>query len=592
MDRNTGKWFEFNDQTVKEFRTVNIKEECFGGTGTTKTYWGSQSYVRSANAYLLVYERVEKEQVELGQTGGSQCRDIMDAVTSDNIDFLRDGQFFDQTYHRFLLSFVRQFRFQEVLDYMPCLSAASDRSVVQWEEEPEDESELAVDSGLQLIQTAVHYALELLLRAKLTDYFKEWVKLIETLVKVHNYAAFWLLKKLTPSAFSSSVVADILLEERQGECRTVFAELLVQLVLQTLPCELSLLGDTVKVRVLVSSSPTKYRDEYRHKAATARFLLFFCGELLTDAKRNWRRFRDYFKAMSLLISSNRYILRFCQSVDLASKLLEFYMNGNPPFTHEERLVMGDHVDSLDMEQVVEICVTLVTQSVTAGMRKSGEYPKTMGKELVPLTEQTDRILQDFRVVRAFLAHYRPEPIQRLISHLSYGNQTFSSFLIDELLNMLNVNRMKWGALAHILRYLTSVLSLPDSYEEDRIRLVMTTPLQRTSSQHLSNSLFDILYRFKDTCEMFTSIMIIWFGDMLARDKFRTVALIFRSQFLWISDYIQHFDARNLAQSTVEDYRSATVHIPTALRRVKEVIAGLQEDRASSSEGTEEDAGAE
>jgi hypothetical protein len=92
--------------------------------------------------------------------------------------------------------------------------------------------------------------------------------------------------------------------------------------------------------------------------------------------------------------------------------------------------------------------------------------------------------------------------------------------------------------------------------------------------------------------MFTSIMIIWFGDMLARDKFRTVALIFRSQFLWISDYIQHFDARNLAQSTVEDYRSATVHIPTALRRVKEVIAGLQEDRASSSEGTEEDAGAE
>lgn len=579
MDRETGKWYEFNDQAVKTFRAEDIKEECFGGTGTTKTYWGNQSYIRSGNAYLLVYERVHKERIgeesEQG-TGASLSKDIMDAVTSDNIEFLRDAQFFDQTYHHFLLSFVRQFRFQEVFDYLPCLSAAEDRAVVYWEEEPESEADLAADPGLKLIQTAVHYALELLLRAKLTDFFKEWVKLLESLVKRHNYAAFWLLKKLTPCSFGSSVVAGILLEERQAECRTVFAELLVQLVLHTLHCELPVFGDTVQVKVLVSAAPKKYREELRYKSATARFLLFFFTDLLMDARRNWRRFRDYFRAMDQLIASSQYILRFSQSMDLTSKLLEFYMNGSPPFALEERLVMGDHVDSLDMERPIEIFVTLVTQSVTNDMRAKGEYPKTMGKELVPLAELTERYLKDYRVLRAFLTHYRPEPIQRLISHICFASQMFSSFAIEELFTLLNASRMKWGSIAHQLRYLTSLLSLADSYEEDRIHLVMTTPFTRNSSQHMSSNLFDVLYRSKDTCEMFTSLVIIWFGDMLSRDAFRTVALGFRLQFLWIPEYIQRFDARNLSQSTVEDYRGATVHIPTALRRVKEVLIGLQD----------------
>jgi len=587
MDRETGQWFEFNDQAVKTFRAEDIKEECFGGTGTTKTYWGSQSYVRSGNAYLLVYERVHKEPIseETDQkTGFSLSKDIMDAVTSDNIDFLRDGQFFDQTYHRFLLSFVRQF--QEGFDYLPCLSA--DKAVANLEEEPEKEVDLVVDSvvdsGLKVIQTAVHYALELLLRAKLTDFFKEWVKLLETLVKQHNYAAFWLLKKLTPSNFRNSEVARILLEERQAECRAVFADLLVQLVLHTLECEVPVFADIVKV--LVSAAPTSSKDEVIQKSATARFLFFFLSELLTEAKRNWRRFRDYFRAVDQLIASSHHILRFSQGINLPSKLLEFYMNGNPPFVLDERLVMGDHVDSLDMEMPIEIFVTLVTQSVTTDMRAKEDYPKTIGKDLVSLAEQTERHLRDYRILHALLTHYRPEPIQKLVSHICYASQVFSACVIEELFGLLNSNRMKWGYLAHLLRYLTCLLYLPDSYEEDRIRLVMTTPFTRTPSQHLSSNLFDILYRSKDTCEMFTSIVIIWFGDMLGRNTFHTVALGFRQQYLWISDYIQRFDARNLSQSTVEDYRGATVHIPTALRRVKDVIAGLQEESSEETQKVE------
>lgn len=29
--QNYGKWFEFNDTTVKEFSIQNLKKECFGG---------------------------------------------------------------------------------------------------------------------------------------------------------------------------------------------------------------------------------------------------------------------------------------------------------------------------------------------------------------------------------------------------------------------------------------------------------------------------------------------------------------------------------------------------------------------------------
>ena len=55
-DRENDKWFEFNDNIVSDFSSDDIPDECFGG----EEKWGynyRSNYVKTRNAYLVIYER-------------------------------------------------------------------------------------------------------------------------------------------------------------------------------------------------------------------------------------------------------------------------------------------------------------------------------------------------------------------------------------------------------------------------------------------------------------------------------------------------------------------------------------------------------
>jgi len=58
QDRESDKWFEFNDTYVSEFKESEIPDECFGG----EEKWGSlmnfKNHVKSRNAYVVFYERI------------------------------------------------------------------------------------------------------------------------------------------------------------------------------------------------------------------------------------------------------------------------------------------------------------------------------------------------------------------------------------------------------------------------------------------------------------------------------------------------------------------------------------------------------
>ena len=54
------RWFEFNDNIVEQFNPEDLKNEAFGGEEKTNRYevMGYRSFMKSRNAYLLVYDRV------------------------------------------------------------------------------------------------------------------------------------------------------------------------------------------------------------------------------------------------------------------------------------------------------------------------------------------------------------------------------------------------------------------------------------------------------------------------------------------------------------------------------------------------------
>lgn len=53
------KWHEFNDTVVREFNIEDLSEEAFGGE-----YAGYEAKEKIKNAYMLIYERQKKRNVE------------------------------------------------------------------------------------------------------------------------------------------------------------------------------------------------------------------------------------------------------------------------------------------------------------------------------------------------------------------------------------------------------------------------------------------------------------------------------------------------------------------------------------------------
>lgn len=54
------KWYEFNDTIVRDFDKNDIPNECFGGVEQA-VGWSTKGYVKTANAYIVVYKRKMEE---------------------------------------------------------------------------------------------------------------------------------------------------------------------------------------------------------------------------------------------------------------------------------------------------------------------------------------------------------------------------------------------------------------------------------------------------------------------------------------------------------------------------------------------------
>jgi hypothetical protein len=66
-DPSKDKWLEFNDSMIKDYDCENIPKDCFGGkmktNAQTFNLWGNSE--KSTNAYILVYDKIVKANLEL-----------------------------------------------------------------------------------------------------------------------------------------------------------------------------------------------------------------------------------------------------------------------------------------------------------------------------------------------------------------------------------------------------------------------------------------------------------------------------------------------------------------------------------------------
>ena len=638
-DRQSGKWFEFNDHTVKEFPIEDLKEECFGGTGFTSvnSVWGGQTYQRSRSAYMLVYERVKPEPIpedsleevtarEEAMTKWkieNQSREILQGVWAENMEFLRDRQYFDRTYHHFLKAFVANFPLKPVLAINPALSVNETIirsrcltkyfvehnriSLEQILHSPEQQEFIAcfqaelqrtlisddeTDLGLKVVKMAVQYAFDLGLRAKQTELLREWIVLIMNLVPTNGPAAVWMLKKLTPDTRSPTGLVDMLLDERQLETRETFAQLLTTLISTVHGLEKGYFLHTEKLVSSFFQTGSMYdvpAYEEVYLASSARFIKVFITDLLHISRRYWKRYDEYFKVMSDMLNLGEDVFRLMLDCELINSLLEFFMNCNMPFGEDAmKVAMGDQRTYPDMNAVVEIISRMIRKTVTADMLAASTYPRTLSlaDSVIPLPQSTLDLVKDVHIIEALCLHKRLEPVQTIFEHLSYESNSLSKAIIERILSSLMNNRQKWSDASNFLRILTSLLKLRDRVADYRAGLLFTAMVSQFSySPNLP--FLDALAQYRSTFVMFTSIVLVWLSEMLAIPEVRTAAWQVRKRIDWIKYYLLQ-DSRYIHQNYFTDYKGTSTILTESLAKAREIYTKFFNEQEESSNTSEEE----
>lgn len=117
LDKNSGKWIEFNDANVDEFNSDNLSKEAFG---SAEKLLGEETG-KQRNAYILLYERSQKYQLKSKDDivpsllpaasplpPAASTQELLDKVHLSNQRYWRKRRVFSPEYSRFILTLTER----------------------------------------------------------------------------------------------------------------------------------------------------------------------------------------------------------------------------------------------------------------------------------------------------------------------------------------------------------------------------------------------------------------------------------------------------------------------------------------------------
>jgi hypothetical protein len=172
-ERNSEKWYRFDDRVIVDFDPVKLPLETFGGDNNDphpETY-------RSRNVYMLFYERIKYKTIWKTEDKKlllktSVPQDLLKHIQQDNADLLHRRLKSDSTFYKFFQQLISDFTFDPVIKYQE------------------------TDLPFQAIKAATTLLMELLIPERNEDIY---VPLMESLIKhfsSHVPASKWFLNCL------------------------------------------------------------------------------------------------------------------------------------------------------------------------------------------------------------------------------------------------------------------------------------------------------------------------------------------------------------------------------------------------------------
>mmetsp|Transcript_13360 Transcript_13360/g.25089 ORF Transcript_13360/g.25089 Transcript_13360/m.25089 type:complete len:2359 (+) Transcript_13360:2657-9733(+) len=622
-DRKTGLWYEFNDKIVTPFNPANLKEECFGGTSTFSDW---QVFSKSRNAYMLFYERSKPLTVPDVSTADGEARKhkLVAQVWQENLEFLRDSLFLDSVYFEFIQAFVKS---QPPVICSKVAPYLSDSNILRTErhltklyleiEEPQEmnmnyimtnphlqsvlrdihqESALATmeeerDPYFKVLKFSLMYTLELFLRTDLTLKCAEWIRVMAPMFQKHASASLWAIRYFSES---TNVLKDLLLENKSAEVRTAASEFILSVFVAAYEAESEWLfeyEEVLSTSALFSSPEGRARLYSVPKAATHRFIKMLCSEMLTEARVCWRRFNEYFSLLRSIAVISSKTVKILLDHHMIYLLLEFYSNGHSPFINDKYL-MGDQLTDPDMELVVELLSLLVRNCITTSIIRLQKYsPTSIPTEAdfqTSIDSTTNSHLQDYRVFRNLLQHNKVDPVLTLAMHMAWGSRVHSEVYLEELLTLAMNYKASWHYANPLLKIAYNIMSLPDDLTAERIRILVSVPVMRSSLTAGDVVLLDALHRYKDMHSTFTLLCICWWMDLFTLEPMGEWAKANIDSWKWMINFLKSINLRYISSTSVVDHKGQVLTFSTYLPQVLSFFQNFLPEVLPSSDTSEDE----
>ncbi|CAD8054531.1 unnamed protein product [Paramecium primaurelia] len=484
INTNDDRWLKFNDSVIEEFDLNLLSNECFGGK-QSELNQGFQ-VIGSTNAYILVYQRIQKETVELKFSNQEQKQEIMSKfdceqeqnsnlivkmdyqtmakqfisdvlygeIQHENHRFMMERHIYSDEFFRFVKEiaevypFPRQYNLIKNVDQLPQYFGIY--------------SNYLQVNNVEQIQTLLFnltfIGIELLSRSSDHGSIKDYVLVIINLINIIPTQVFPIFQQLFMQNMQR--VFNVLLCAPDQQVR----QAIQQIMLHYLNVIIYIHAFMLNTSLLFQSEQDKSEDQCER--LIVQFLVCLLQKLQNDVPRNALKFTQYFDFWKLFVKSSQINVFFANQIELVSILADFFMEKQSPKGLENNqcyeYLYDQKIGIINLNVVpfyssLFQCLDYLLQNQDYELTKNDK----ICLESTILYKKALKECQDF------------DAIESIILKRVFNNLALSRGIIEIVLEEIQISN--YENVGQFLKLTESLLNIYDNIQQERIQWILGYP---------------------------------------------------------------------------------------------------------------------
>ncbi|CAK70549.1 unnamed protein product (macronuclear) [Paramecium tetraurelia] len=478
------KWLKFNDSVIEEFDINLLSYECFGGK-QSEIRQGFQP-MGSTNAYILVYERTQKETIELKFSNLKQKQEIMSKfeceleqnsnlvvkmnyqtmakqfisealygeIQYDNHKFMMERHIYSDEFFRFVKEIAEAYPFPPQYQLITNADQLPEYYGIYSNYQQVQNGEQVAD----LLQNLTYIAIELLSRSSDHGSIKDYVLVIINLINIIPSRIIQIFQQIIIQR--QNRVFEVLLCAPNYQVRQAIQQILLHYINVITYIHAFMLNTSLLFQFDQDNSEDQFERSIVH------FLVNLLQKLQNDVAKNASKFAQYFNFWKLFIQSNQIYVFFANQIELVSILADFFMEKQSPrglennqcyeFLYDQKIPIAN-LNVVPFYSPLFQCINYLLQNENYQLTKNDR----ICIESINFYKKALKECQDF------------DTLQSIILKVVFNNLTLSRGIIEILLE--EIQNANYENVGPFLKLVESILNIEDNMQQDRIQWILGYP---------------------------------------------------------------------------------------------------------------------